>query len=544
MNNWPDVIRFVVQLFCVATMFAMGLGITLDDIKAPFRNPLALAIIIVVNNLLIPILGIVIVLIASVPQVGPLATLAGEIVPLNGGHQLGFLLLFLGAGTVVSPFLARIAGAPLAFTRGTMVVLVGVSAILVPILLNLLAQFGNLLVGTAAALPIGAVFITLLIYQLVPLAVGILIKSQYSVIARRLRPLIVVLTGLSFLVAVAAVAASTPGLFSLPATASGAPTLVAATQVPTSTAALRAADVLDGVEQKVDTQKLPKERAIAPLAEASRWVLYDRSTAYRIIAAGRDIAPKLVIVATAEPTQAFTLTLTVPAFQNRVKELNAGQFSQALAREFEQRPDFSNITANQIAILENGARWVLVNATSTYYIAAEDDPQTGNAQLVITQQLPEAPQLLLPFLQGLEGLPVLDPVIDFLGGLIVVLLPYAMFVAIVALLLIIGNAGGTIIRSLVEVKGEGIPHAVAIETAVRNVSIALIIAANYLIGLPDQDNGGDLGQNATAVILAFFLVSLIVTAHQAVQWGKQAKAAVTVVETPEPASSAPRVFNA
>jgi predicted Na+-dependent transporter len=374
MNNWPEVIRFVVQIFCVAAMFAMGLGITLDDVKAPFRNLLALAIIVVVNNLLVPILGILIVGAATLLQGTPLAELAEQIVPLTGGEQIGFLLLFLAAGTVVTPFLAGIAGAPIAFSRGIMVVLAGVSALILPIALALLGQFRDVLAGAGNDLAAGPVFVTLLIYQLAPLAIGILIKSQYDVIAQRLRPLIVQFAGLSFLVALAAVVSSSTGFI---------------------------------------------------------------------------------------------------------------------------------------------------------------DQQTEIAALLGIDT----------FLQALEELPVLGPVVEFLLTLILILLPYAVFVAVTLLLITVGNAAGTVVRSLVAASGSGIPHSLAITTAVRNVTMVLIIAATHLIGITGGTPNRDLGQDAIGIILGFFLVSLIVAAHQAVQWGEETREVVTVVETPAPAQSAPQVIN-
>jgi predicted Na+-dependent transporter len=75
MTNPLEITRLSIQLFCVSTLFAMGLGITLDDVKAPFRNLLALTIIIAVNNLLVPLLGLLIVAAPTLLQGGYLPSL-------------------------------------------------------------------------------------------------------------------------------------------------------------------------------------------------------------------------------------------------------------------------------------------------------------------------------------------------------------------------------------------------------------------------------------------------------------------------------------
>lgn len=543
MNNWPEVIRFVIQLFCAAAMFAMGLGITLDDVKAPFRNLLALAIIVLVNNLLVPILGVLIIGAAGLLQGTPLAELAEQIVPLTGGQGIGFLLLFLAAGTVVTPFLAGIAGAPIAFSRGIMVVLAGVSALILPIALALLGQFGDILAGANNALPAGSVFLTLLIYQLVPLAVGILIRSQYEVIAQHLRPLIVQFTGLSFLVVLAALIASTPGLLSLPTAATGELVEVGDPQVVTLTTPISSTAVLTQVQAMELNGSLPTDATIRSLDEEGHWLIFDNQTTYLVTATGTDLAPSLTVTPLEDPSASFTITPTIPTFQNRTAELDAGQFSHTLARILRTHGIPTGLI-KQSAVLAEGTQWALVDSDTTYFVEAQPGLAENEFRLAVFQQQMDTSQLLLDFLQTLEGLPVLEPVIDFLMGLILILLPYAMFVAVTLLLVVVGNAAGTAVRSLVDASGSGIPHSLAITTAVRNVTMALIIAVNHLVGIVDIANGGDLGQNAAGVILGFFLVSLIVVAHQAVQWGKQVKMAVTVAETPAPARSAPQVINA
>ncbi|MEZ4733138.1 MAG: hypothetical protein R3E79_39075 [Caldilineaceae bacterium] len=57
-----------------------------------------------------------------------------------------------------------------------------------------------------------------------------------------------------------------------------------------------------------------------------------------------------------------------------------------------------------------------------------------------------------------------------------------------------------------------------ITTAAPNVTIALIIAANHLLGLAAISSGTEIGEATIATIIVFFAVSLMVAAHQAVSY--------------------------
>ena len=195
-------IKFAIPLFCIATMFAIGLNSTFEDaFVAPLRNLLALAIVVLVNNVFIPIVGIITLILVGLLQLERVLSIVmtlGE--PLESEPlEFGFLLLMLASGTLLGPTLATISGAKNAFAKGITVILIVVSAILLPLLLQLFASF------ELVTLPItsGKIFVTLLVYQLIPLLLGMIIKVQYEAIGERLRPLIMQLTGLAFLLLLA-----------------------------------------------------------------------------------------------------------------------------------------------------------------------------------------------------------------------------------------------------------------------------------------------------------------------------------------------------
>lgn len=527
MTNPLEITRLSIQLFCVSTLFAMGLGITLDDVKAPFRNLLALTIIIAVNNLLVPLLGLLIVTAPTLLQGGIFAELAEQIVPLTEGQQLGLLLAMLASGSLLGPVFAQTSGAPAPFARGVMVVLAGVSALLLPFELELLSQFRLSIASSGQAIESSAIFITLLVYQLLPLAVGVLIKMRYDAIAERLRPLIVQLAGLTFLVMVSVLLASGEALISLPGKAPGVRTEVPGGTIEAPTSEPTSADVLAAVKGKVGG-KVSADAAVQALTEET-WMVFTPRTTYIT----GYISPTLSVLKTDPVTVSFAISATPQEIANRVTELNARQISAALVDNFETDGDIE-LSSDLAVVIEEDHQWALVNAADTFFIEAESDSESGSTQLTLYQELPEPSGVIGQFVKTLEALPVIGPVIDFLTQIVVILVPYLLFAAVAALLLVIGNYAGVAVRNLVGVSGNAIPHTLATTTAVRGVTMALIVVVNHPV-TPSK-----LVVEAIAVVLVFFVVSLAVAAHQAVQWGKAAEPA----RLNEPATESAEGLNA
>lgn len=337
---------FTIPIFCIATMFAMGLDITVEDAVAPLRNLLALAVIVLVNNVFVPLVALVVIALPTLLAGGPFSGFAQLIAPLEGGQTIGFLLLVLASGSILGPTFAKISGATDAFAKGMMIALVVASALLLPIELKLLNSFE---IGVATGFESGTIFTLLLLFQLLPLALGIVINVRYAAVAVRLRPLIVQLTGLSFLILLA--------LF-------------------------------------------------------------------------------------------------------------------------------------------------LMSSNATQ-------------QVTQPQQVAQPLEIVSKVLAGLEDLPMIGGIIKILEQLITIVWPYAVLAAVAAIIMIIGYYGGVAVRNIVGASGSGIPHSMASSTVVRNVSFALILAAEYASSSPDD------GVQAIGMVLIFYLVSLIIAAHKAVQWGAE-----------------------
>lgn len=499
MNSAPEVIRFIIQLFCIAAMAAIGLGVTLDDIRAPFRNVLALVLIIVVNSLLVPLVGILILLAPQALQGSIFEGVAEQIAPLTGGQATGFLLLFVVAGTLSTPVLAQVARAGEAFARGVTVVLIGVSALTAAVILPLIAG-GAWFTKNDNPVSAGSVFMTLLLYQLLPLAMGVLIKSRYDILARLVRPLIVQLAGLAFLVAAAVLMMSGQSLLQFPERV-----LVPEESFPstilTTTVTLddRQAPMALAQDFESADKPYPENAQVEVLEAGKKWVLFNAS--------------KTAVIARTEPATT-TLELSLadegsPLAQfdggaQAITELNDRRMNQGLQESLKEHK--VTLDAPLIVVVAENDRWLFAEENQTYYIEAVDDVFS------IYKETSEPAGIVEEFLKALDALPDVGPAIDFLLLLVKVVLPYLLFVAVAALLMVIGHYGGVAVRSLVGASGPAVPRAMAITTALRNVSMALILASQYVV----EWQASDL--SALTVILVFQVVSLAVVGRQAAQW--------------------------
>jgi len=520
-------IEFIISVFCVATMFAIGLDVTVSEAMAPFRHLLALGIIILINNVFTPLLGFVVIAMPSLLAGSILADAAAAFVPLTGGQLIGFLLLLLCAGSLLGPAFAEIAGASASFARGVMVVLVVVSTVLVPFELELLCGFNNIPCTALQSQKIvsGSIFMTLLLYQLLPLAAGIVIKAGYDAVAVRLRPFIIQFTHLSFFVLVALMVASNLVFDLTPTQAPVVETELFSTAALTSTETLDAGDLPVEVREEFRAKGvvLPPNPAVLVREAGANWVIVNADTLYAVENTGKTLS----ISSAKLPDGGVELcAANEQALADCAADLNAGQITTQLRNELMQSGE-SGVTllSDLVIVLKEGSEWVLVTGSDTYFLAAD------GGQITVTQQISQPVGLVAEFLKSLEMLPAIGPVLDFLMQLVVELLPFAMLVAVAALILLIGNYGGIAVRNVAEGVGNAVPHALATSTTVRNISMALILAGKYFVDEWPAHGEQNQGLVAIAMVLTFYLISLIVAAHQAVQWRKATKLTSAVGQT-------------
>lgn len=152
----------------IAVMLSMGLRVTFNEVIASARNPRLVALGIVANFVLVPAV-----------TVGLLSLLAPE--PLV---SLGFLILAVCPGAPVGPPFAAIAKGDVPCAIGQMVILACLSTLLAPALLSMiLPRF-----AAASDLHIDylAIVRTLLVAQILPLAVGLGIRHWATYVASRI----------------------------------------------------------------------------------------------------------------------------------------------------------------------------------------------------------------------------------------------------------------------------------------------------------------------------------------------------------------------
>lgn len=152
-------------VFVVSCMLAVGLSLTASQIVAPLRNVRLVAFALLANFVLMPLVAIAIATGLQLDE------------PLSAG----LLLLGTAAGAPFLPLLAGIAKGHLAFSVGLTVLLMVFSVGYMPLVLPLLlsgVSVDPLKIATS-----------LFLLMLLPLGVGLVVKSSLGRVAVRLEPL-------------------------------------------------------------------------------------------------------------------------------------------------------------------------------------------------------------------------------------------------------------------------------------------------------------------------------------------------------------------
>lgn len=150
--------------FVVASMAALGLSLSVGQIVQPLRNGCLVVMALLANFVLTPALAFVI----------------KAVIPMTEGYGIGLILLATAAGAPFLPKLVQVAKGAVALSVGIMVLLMVATVVYVPLVLPLL------LPGvTVNPLDIAS---SLVVLMLIPLAIGLFIKSRYGTVAESLQP--------------------------------------------------------------------------------------------------------------------------------------------------------------------------------------------------------------------------------------------------------------------------------------------------------------------------------------------------------------------
>jgi predicted Na+-dependent transporter len=160
----------------VGSMLAMGLGLTIAQIVQPLKNVRLVVLVLLANFVLVPLLAFGISL----------------IIPLEASLKVGLMVLALSAG---APFLvleARGAKANLGLAVGVMTLLMVVTIFYLPLVLPLLL--------TGVEVDGWAIAKSLIVLMLIPLILGLLVKSNAPDTAQHWAPTMNKIGGLGIIV--------------------------------------------------------------------------------------------------------------------------------------------------------------------------------------------------------------------------------------------------------------------------------------------------------------------------------------------------------
>lgn len=141
-------------LFVITSMLAMGLSLTMAQILQPLKNARLVLLALLANFVLVPLLAYGIVL----------------LIPLEQSLQIGLVVLATAAGAPFLPKLVQGAKGDIALGVGLMVLLMVVTIVYLPIVLPLLLAGVEVNPWDIAQ--------SLIVLMLIPLAIGLLIKSH------------------------------------------------------------------------------------------------------------------------------------------------------------------------------------------------------------------------------------------------------------------------------------------------------------------------------------------------------------------------------
>ena len=163
-------------LFIISSMLAMGMSLTMAQILQPLKNVRLVLMALLANFVLVPLLAYIIIL----------------VIPLEQSLQIGLIVLATAAGAPFLPKLVQGAKGNVAFGVGLMVLLMVVTIFYLPIVLPLLLSGVEINPWDIAK--------SLIVLMLIPLAIGLLIKSHSPDSAAHWQPVMNKISGLAILI--------------------------------------------------------------------------------------------------------------------------------------------------------------------------------------------------------------------------------------------------------------------------------------------------------------------------------------------------------
>lgn len=517
-NSAIEAIHFTIPVFCIATMFALGLTVTLAEIVLPFRNRLAMAILILANNVIVPLAAVLLLAaLAIIPAA--YADTVQQLTALGRPEQIGFLLLALSAGGVLAPALAALGKGSIALAKGTTMLLLLASLVLLPFSIWLLPQMHE----WEAPFSVAGIFNTLLFYQLLPLALGMLIKARYDTLAGLLRPLINQLATLVFLVILFLLPTTGQGPISLP------PEFPAVTVPLTSKPALQLNGLVEVLKQTSSVKGEAIAKGFLPISDTvsitvtaqlqkqngaeNLWHVVDAGKTYVVIS-----QTEMITVSALMPYwfRVRPIPADVPGITSQGELVTTALTNTVILQAFQDH-GAADVAAGQVMKQAASGIWLLRDAKGTYYALRKIGPS-----LVVYNQTVQSIPIIANMLEFLYQRPSVAAILDFLKELGILVAPLLVFAVVARLLLNIGYYAGVLINNATGTDALSVARTEALSAALRNVSVALIVAAKHFTIWPDPlKSAADFDISVLAIVLVFYAVSLVVAAVQADQWSRE-----------------------
>jgi predicted Na+-dependent transporter len=163
-------------LFVVTSMLAMSLNLSVQQMTQPLKNARLVSLALLANFVLVPLLAYAIT----------------KVIPLEESLQIGVILLGTASGAPFIPRLVQGAKGNVAFSVGLMFLVMVVTIFYLPIILPLLLPGVEVNPWDIAK--------SLIVTMLIPLLIGMLIKSHSPDVADHWAPVMQKISGLSILI--------------------------------------------------------------------------------------------------------------------------------------------------------------------------------------------------------------------------------------------------------------------------------------------------------------------------------------------------------
>lgn len=167
--------------FVAGSMVTLGLGLTLAQIIAPFKNIRVVLRVLIANFIIVPLFAYGIL----------------EWIPVPEGVRIGIILVSLGGGAPFIPMIVATAKADVGSAVGLMMLLLIVTILFMPIAVPVMLSNVSVSSWNIAK--------SLLSIMLVPLALALFIRARFVRFAQRIQPFAARFTNLSILILILAV---------------------------------------------------------------------------------------------------------------------------------------------------------------------------------------------------------------------------------------------------------------------------------------------------------------------------------------------------